>query len=687
MNRWRTCVLTLSFFAAGCTCGAFDPRITRFACATGDDCSAGFVCNGLECVLATAAGVDAGPADAGIDRDRDGVGLPADCDDGNPEVYPGNVEACSNGVDDDCDRTTDCEDPGCDGLACAGGGSCASSICRAQTEVLCTDGVDNDLDGQIDCADADCPSGARCDDKNRCTMGERCVADGGCEQLTGVVCNMPPGLCFATAGACMPDSGCVYGPKLGGCDDGLACTTAESCASNGSCSGMPRTCPASPNACLGAGTCQEPAGTCRYVPLAANACSDGQNCTVNDTCDGDGGCRGTPVVCTPPSQCHQTSTCRLDGSCQFTVRSGACDAGAGAGTCNSSFDCLPSQRFPYQPSNFTEDELPVAGADFTVSCAVVVDTTTPSVSSGSCATLPAFTVINRPGAEPAVLFLVNNFTVMLGAALEVRGSRPAIFAVLGNVDIEGQIVVGNAAGTSPSCGNGGVGFDGPAGQPGKGGGGGAGFGTPGGMGGPSGSAGGGAVGILNGTATLIPLRGGCTGGRGGGGTVFAGNSGGVGGGALQISAVGSLSINSLVTAFGRGGGAPNSSQSFGGGGGGSGGALLFEAQAVTLGPTAWVVANGGGGGEGGSLSTLNVGADGRQDSQPAPGGGMGTPGGGNGGWGGAATASPQAGFPASTFERGGGGGGGAVGRIRINAATSCSRAGGSLISPQTASCP
>jgi hypothetical protein len=41
-------------------------------------------------------------------RDADGDGWEdgADCDDGNPEVHPGAVEVCDNGVDDDCDGTS-----------------------------------------------------------------------------------------------------------------------------------------------------------------------------------------------------------------------------------------------------------------------------------------------------------------------------------------------------------------------------------------------------------------------------------------------------------------------------------------------------------------------------------------------------------------------------------------------------
>ena len=54
------------------------------------------------------------------------------------------VQICDNGVDDDLDSQTDCDD-----LDCKLIGDCGS------TEV-CDDGEDNDGDGQTDCEDTAC---------------------------------------------------------------------------------------------------------------------------------------------------------------------------------------------------------------------------------------------------------------------------------------------------------------------------------------------------------------------------------------------------------------------------------------------------------------------------------------------------------------------------------------------------
>lgn len=629
-------------------------------------------------------GTDGG-VDGGIDHDHDGYPLPADCNDADPAIHPNAAESCGNGIDDNCNGLTDCQEPSCDGLVCAGGGTCMSLGCRALTEVSCSDGVDNDNDGLLDCADPDCAIGVTCSDFNACTTGDRCVADGGCEKTGDTACTTPPNaVCYALTGTCLPDAGatCAYTPLTASCNDGLACTDTDTCA-GGTCAGTPHVCPAPANVCLAStGTCQEPSGACTYAPRPTGACNDGQYCTINDSCDGDGGCAGMPVTCTAPSQCHTaTGACTLDGGCLFNPRTGqACDAGisAGAAACTAGFACVATavNLFPYTPSNFTEPQLPATGGGvtFTVTCATTLDTTsTPPTITGACLTLPPWAVITPSGGEPTVVFGVDSLTVNAGQTLSIQGSRPVIFAVLGNVLIDGIIRARNGADTSPSCGTGGPGTMASPGS-GLGGGGGGGFGTAGAAGGTTGGAG--AAGVANGVATLKPIRGGCNGGNGS-------SNGGAGGGAIQISATGTVTVNNTITTPGRGGvGAPGSAGNSGGGGG-SGGAILLEAATVVLAGTARLTANGGGGGEGSGGGAGINGADGNETaSTPAPGGAGGSGKGGNGGPGATSTAVAGAGLNGAGNGDGSGGGGGGLGLIRINASTSCSLSGtGQVYSP------
>ncbi|MGE0789833.1 MAG: MopE-related protein [Sandaracinaceae bacterium] len=64
------------------------------------------------------------------DVDIDGDGSPAsmDCDETNPEVYPGQDEEC-NGIDDDCDMMIDDGDPAALCESYPGGGICAMGNC------------------------------------------------------------------------------------------------------------------------------------------------------------------------------------------------------------------------------------------------------------------------------------------------------------------------------------------------------------------------------------------------------------------------------------------------------------------------------------------------------------------------------------------------------------------------------
>lgn len=697
----------------------------------------------------TDGGMDGG-SDGGVDLDQDGFSPPEDCDDTNPNIKPGVQEICADGVDNNCDSAADCQDlTACGGQACAAGGgavcasgacvetscgdavdndgdgpadcadsdcagqscgansTCVGTTCVAPTETgHCADGVDNDGDLLVDCLDPDCPAGTTCSDFDQCTVGDQCGGDGGCVGGAGVMCNMPPNaVCYGASGTCAPDSGvCGYTLNLGAtCDDGLGCTTSDNCDADGGCVGSPVVCNTPMNSCLSAsGTCQEPAGTCRYAPLAAGtgSCSDGDNCTVNDACDGDGGCQGTAVTCTA-DQCQVNAGCSAGGTCQFTVAMGQpCDAGMPtAGSCNAAGTCVPAPTnvFPFTPSNFTEAQLPTKAPGLNFNCAVTLDTGASGATSltwtGACVgTPPAFTEITI-GSSKAVLVYTESLDV--SSTFTVTGDRALILAVRTDATISGTIDLGSTptrrgAGADQGCGiaaggNGGTGT-GNGGDPTGGGGGGAALGSAGGAGGAGENATAGTAGqALTGTTTLVPLRGGCKGGNGGRATATDG-LGGSGGGAVQLSVAGALNVTGTgrVTAYGAGGlggvvGA--NSTRIAGGGGGSGGGILLEAATVSLASGGALTANGGAGGEAAGGSTGGDGSNGSTSTAtPAAAVSTGTCG-GDGGDGAAGSTAATAGSTGtcSQADRSGGGGGGGVGRIVVKGSTSCTLSG--VVSP------
>lgn len=252
-----------------------------------------------------------------IDVDNDGSPADKDCDDRDPQRRPGLAESCTDGKDNDCNDFFDCGDPTCTGKQCKAVGSICAGSGRC-TETSCADGLDEDQDGTRDCADDECVG-------KPCANGGTCTQQGACANATSET-----GLCAddvdndGDGRKDCADSDC----NLQACSDGLACNAQEVC-SNGVCGGgMAVSCPASTNACAASvGTCREPDGGCFYAPLAADAgCNDGFTCTVNDTCDGDGGCAGEPRVCTtpPPGDCWEASgRCdEADGGCVYDIAVG-----------------------------------------------------------------------------------------------------------------------------------------------------------------------------------------------------------------------------------------------------------------------------------------------------------------------------------------------------------------------------
>jgi hypothetical protein len=404
------------------------------------------------------------------------------------------------------------------------------------------------------------------------------------------------------------------------------------------------------------------------------------------TPDDDGDSDGTPDCddgC--PSDPNKTAA----GVCGCGVADDDSDSD-GTLDCNDGCPNDPlrtSDCFPFTPSNFDPSPIDYSSApDTTIDCGdVMIDTTDPDGGGAEVATItgwcgPTPTPIAQAqtsgmGNELVVIPL-SGLTLQSGRTITIVGTRPLVFAVIGDAVIDGTISA-NASGTTPGPGGnfdcapattgglGGNGTNGPGSWPGDStagasGGGGGGFGTNGGNGGisdtdnnPSGGCNdcpGGGGGQAHGSATLVPLLAGCAGGLAGSPSTCSPQAGGAGGGAVQITASASLTVSGTLRSNGGDGHTCEPNAEGGGTGGGSGGALLLEGDAVDL-NGATLTANGGQGGANGSQCGLLF---------------CGNSPGGNG-----STSPSNAGSAGQSTSAGGPGGGGGYGRRYINAISSC----------------
>ena len=244
---------------------------------------------------------DDGVGDA-CDDDRDGDEDPnaTDCAPDDPAIHTSADDIC-NGLDDDCDGTTD--NPGPADASCEDGDMCTDDTC---------------IFGDCGSAETDC------DDGDPCTS-DFCVYDEGCMNA-----QMEPGTPCQGEDLCVGGTTCNGAGVCGGaspgimsCDDGPPCTHAH---------------------------CDPATGGCAYE---VNTCDDGNSCTL-DSCDPatsecmsvvDQGQVGGP--CTVGEACTTQGICGPDGGCtgwEYTI-GGACDDGD---LCTSNTVCTqPPKGTPY----------------------------------------------------------------------------------------------------------------------------------------------------------------------------------------------------------------------------------------------------------------------------------------------------------------------------------------------------
>lgn len=287
---------------------------------------------------------------------------------------------------------------------------------------------------------------------------------------------------------------------------------------------------------------------------------------------------------------------------------------------------------------------------------------------GSAFAVPLISVAAADGGQPLAVLVVHTLkmnNVRIGASSTALRQNVAL-AVIATSDVEvdgSNSVLYPGYADDEQC----MGADHGGGSVGSAthttGAGGGGFATIGGDGGGVPGFQGGVGGAVSGTASLVPLRGGCDGGYEFQHTMhFA-----FGGGALQLSSLTRIVVNGLIVA--------DAGQPFdrSGAGGGAGGAILLEAPVVALAANGALLARGAGGAAGDGTNGLT-----QLDALSNPGGSCAA----NanqvtctaGGAGASPTQPAQPGAPLADDTEAGsanisaGGGGGGLGRIRINTA-------------------
>jgi len=408
---------------------------------------------------------------------------------------------------------------------------------------------------------------------------------------------------------------------------------------------------------------------------------------------GSGGTAGVMPTCTGcvfdsgTTSPHGQVACE-NGACVLHCDAGYTDADVTRGNgCEKMASAFPWKASNLDPSNSALMAAIVPALSIDCSATLDLGSGALPASVDICSAQLHPILVPQTGGPDLVVFATRNLTVKSGTIFRLAGSRPVAFVVYGDAEIDGELDV-SAAGSTAGPGSNlacspGVGANGASDDH-AGGGGGGGFGTKGGDGRLSSSAAaGGLGGAVSADASLVPLRGGCSGGAGGMGEGGMAPGGG-GGGAIQLSVAGKLRITGTIAAAG-GGGQPGSDSTGvygdGGSGGGSGGAILLEATTLETISGAWITTNGGGGGEGRvAFNDTDPGADGSHSNMDVAPGGAGSSPGGNGAAGDAAgSAAPSC----STSLCGGGGGGGGLGRV-VMRSMECSL-GGSSTPPATCS--
>lgn len=302
------------------------------------------------------------------DNDDDGFAPPEcggnDCNDLNPNTFPGARENCFDADDNDCNGVADCFDPACEGVpdcGCVpqpGGEDCTNGTdedcdttvdcndtdclgtpacgCAAAEAGLCVNGFDDDCDGAIDCNDPDCLADPAC-----ICMGqtETCMGgtDDDCDLLIDCADPDCEGLFPCTCGGAPVPENCSDGTD-NDCDELVDCAD-PNCVLSAACEDcMPELCGnGADEDCDGLIDCADEA--CVFDP---SCMPQAEICNNDLDDDGDGAidcddedCFGVPICSQSQSNCGTAASIFASGTYFGTTAGnpnnteGTCGGGAG----------------------------------------------------------------------------------------------------------------------------------------------------------------------------------------------------------------------------------------------------------------------------------------------------------------------------------------------------------------------
>ena len=243
-----------------------------------------------------------------------------------------------------------------DGNSCTSKDNCSGGVCKGTYTCACKPGELGACDDKNGCTADTCvlsgtvyvcknaPSvGALCADGQACTAGDACDANGAC--VGKLISCDDKNAC--TVDACDPATGkCMNKPDVGvKCTDGNACTTGDVCGATGACTGTATVCNDG-NLCTDDG-CDVALGTCIFKHNIA-ACSDGNACTAGDVCTTGKCAAGVPKVCNDLNPCSNDGCDVFTGACTVTANAVACSDG---NPCTLSDTCMKLQCIPGKSVN------------------------------------------------------------------------------------------------------------------------------------------------------------------------------------------------------------------------------------------------------------------------------------------------------------------------------------------------